>query len=307
MSAGDVLRQVAGQVAEAGGRIASAVTGTTGQSTKGGPTRRAVVLRAGRLTPHVVRVVLGGEFDDFEPRFTDSYVKLLFGVPGASYPDPLDMAAVRRDHPREEWPRPRTYTVRAFDAERGELTLDLVVHGDAGLAGPWAAAVRPGDVIHLLGPGGAFTPAPEADWHLLVGDDSALPAIAVILGKLPAGVPARVVVEVEGPEDEQPLPTAADALVRWVHRSAGGGRDALVRAARELPRPEGTPHAFLHGEADAVRQLRRWARLELGVPKELLSASGYWRCGRSDEDWRAEKQDWNRAVELDEQDASAAG
>ncbi|WP_459645613.1 siderophore-interacting protein [Kineococcus sp. NUM-3379] len=266
-----------------------------------------MVLRREDLTPHVVRLVLGGDLAGFAPGFADSYVKLLFGVPGVAYPEPLDVAEVRRTHPREHWPRPRTYTVRAFDAGRGELTLDVVVHGDEGLAGPWAAAARPGDVVHLLGPGGSYLPDPAADWHLLVGDDSALPAIAAALGHLPAGVPARVVVEVAGPGDEQPLPTAADAVVRWVHRSAGGGPEALVRAARDLDLPAGTPHAFLHGEADVVRRLRRWARAELGVPRELLSASGYWRRGRTDEDWRAEKPGWNQAVEADEQDLSPVG
>ena len=312
MSARDVVRGVVegsrAAVAAVTGAVAERVgPGGGGPGGKGGRTRRAVVVSAARPTPHLVRLVLGGDFDGFDPSaHADAYVKLLFPVPGVAYAEPFDVQAVRRDHPREEWPRPRTYTVRSFDAARGELTVDVVVHGDEGLAGPWAAAARPGDAIHVLGPGGGYAPEREADWHLLVGDDSALPAIAVALERLPAGAPARVVVEVEGPADEQELPTRADAVVRWVHRSAGGGPDALVRAAQELDRPAGLPHAFLHGEADAVRRLRRWARLELGVPKELLSASGYWRRGRTDEDWRAEKPEWNRAVEQDEQAASAA-
>ncbi|WP_345711322.1 siderophore-interacting protein [Kineococcus glutinatus] len=261
--------------------------------------------RVERLTPHLVRVVLGGDFTGFAPQHADSYVKLLFAPPGVSWPDPLDVAAVREQRPREEWPLLRTYTVRAFDAGRGELTVDLVVHGDEGLAGPWADRAQPGDVIHLLGPGGGYRPDPAADWHLLVGDDSALPAIAAALERLPADAVARVVVEVGSAADELPLPTpAADVTVRWVHRDTGGP-GALVAAARQAQRPAGTPHAFLHGEADAVRQLRRWARTELGVPAERLSASGYWRRGRTDEAWRAEKQEWNEAVAQDEASASA--
>ena len=158
----------------------------------------ATVLRTERLTPHMIRVVLGGDgLADFGAgAYTDHYVKLLFPRPGVAYPVPMDMTAVRRDFPREQWPRQRSYTVRSWDAGARELTIDFVYHGDEGLAGPWAAAARPGDEVMFLGPGGAYAPSPDADWHLLVGDESALPAIAAAVERLPAGAPARVFVEV---------------------------------------------------------------------------------------------------------------
>ena len=81
----------------------------------------------------------------------------------------------------------RSYTVRAWDPERHLLTLDFLVHGDRGVAGPWAARTQPGDTLEIMGPGGAYAPAPEADWHLMVGDDAVLPAIAVSLSRVPAG------------------------------------------------------------------------------------------------------------------------
>src|SRR5918999_4970166 len=147
------------------------------------------VRRTEWLTPGMVRVVAGGEdlarFPDTP--YTDRYVKIVFPRPVVYYPEPFDMEAIHAELPREQWPALRTYTVRALDRAAGELTIDFVVHGDRGLAGPWAAAAREGDLLRLLGPGGAYLPDPDADWHLLVGDESALPAIAAACERVPAG------------------------------------------------------------------------------------------------------------------------
>src|SRR5687768_15359209 len=126
--------------------------------------RRVSVLSTERLTPHMVRVVVGGEaLRDFGAgEFTDHYVKLQLPAPGAGYGADVDLDAIRATRPRDEWPRTRTYTVRDWDAERLALTIDFVVHGDSGVAGPWAAAARPGDTLQLFGPGGAYSPSPDA-------------------------------------------------------------------------------------------------------------------------------------------------
>ena len=263
--------------------------------------RLATVLRTSRPTPHLVRVVLGGDgLAGFAPTFADAYVKLVLPPAGAPYTAPFDMDAVQAEHPREWWPCLRTYTVRGWDPVAGELVLDVVVHGDEGLAGPWARAARPGDVVQLLGPGGAYAPSGDVDWHLLAGDETALPAIAASLERLPAGAVARVFVEVADAAEEQPLPSAPGVELTWVHR-AGLPGEALVAAVRGAALPAGSLHAFVHGEAGFVRELRRFLRVERSVPRGQLSASGYWRLGRTDEGWRAEKAQWNAAVEADEQ------
>ncbi|WP_433529443.1 siderophore-interacting protein [Micromonospora sp. CA-263727] len=261
------------------------------------------VLRTDRPTPHVVRLLLGGEELVGLPvgEFTDHYIKFVLPAAGVAYSGPLDLAAMRRDLPREQWPRLRAYTVRDWDTVAGEITVDVVHHGDAGLGGPWAAALRPGDEVMFVGPGGAYAPSPDADWHLLVGDESALPAIATSLARLPAGAPAHVFVEVDGPADEQPLPSPGEVRLTWLHRGGAPVGEALVAAVRGLDFPPGLVHAFVHGEANFVRQLRRLLRVERGVPSEWLSISGYWRRGLDDEGWRATKSDWNRQVEADEQ------
>ncbi|WP_420814705.1 siderophore-interacting protein [Kineococcus siccus] len=267
--------------------------------------RRGVVQRVERLTPQMVRVVLGGsDLADFTAPEADSYVKLVFPVPGVAYAQPLDVAAEKASRPREEWPVLRTYTVRAVDPVAGELTIDFVHHGDAGLAGPWAAAAQPGDEIWLMGPGGDYSPSPGAPWHLLVGDASALPAIAASLAAMPAGATAVAVVEVASAAEQQVLTSPADLRLHWVH-SPAPDPDALAAALRTLDLPPGVPHAFLHGEADSVRQVRRFVRTELQVPRELTSASGYWRRGRTEEGWRTEKAGWKAAVEQDDAAATA--
>jgi NADPH-dependent ferric siderophore reductase len=250
------------------------------------------------LTPRMVRVVLGG--DDLEGfgagEFTDHYVKLLFPPDGAPYAPPFDPAEIKGTYPREQWPRTRTYSVRAWDAERRRLTIDFVVHGDAGVAGPWAARAKPGDRLQLFGPGGAYTPDPSAPWHLLVGDPSVLPAIAASLARIPASVPVFVVVEVDGPDDEIALETPGDLDLRWVHREDG----ALAAAVGDLALPDGAGQCFVHGEATPVREVRKHLLLDRGVDAADLSVSGYWKRRRTEEEWRDDKAEWRRQAEQDQ-------
>lgn len=246
--------------------------------------RRATVLETRRLTARMVRVVLGGEgLRGFEAgAFTDHYVKLRL-------PDAQGTT------------RTRTYTVRDWDADALRLTIDFVVHGDTGVAGPWAARARPGDEVELLGPGGAYAPDPSADWHLLVGDASVIPAIAASLARIPEGVPVQVVVEVDGAAERQPLSSPGDLRLTWVHRSAGPGEepDLLTEAVRGLERLPGRGQAFVHGEASSVRAVRRHLVVERGMDPAALSASGYWKLRRTEEGWREDKAQWRRLADAD--------
>lgn len=278
------------------------------------PGRRSPSLKIGqvhrveRLTPHMTRIVLGGDgLADFTAgECTDHYVKLVFPVEGVTYPEPFDLGRIREELPREHWPRMRTYTVRRWDADTRELTVDVVLHGDEGLAGPWAMRVRPGDEISFAGPGGGYAPSADVDWHLMAGDESAIPAIAASVERLPAGARAHVFIEVSGPEEEQKLEPSGDAVVTWLHRGDARVGEALVRAVTELEFPPGEVQAFVHGEAGFVKELRRLLLKERGVPRELVSISGYWRLGHDEDRWQATKRDWNRQVE-EEQDAQPAG
>ena len=251
----------------------------------------------------MTRVVLGGDgLAQFATRGqTDHYVKLLFPAPGVTYPEPLDVRRIREEFPREQWPTSRTYTVRDWDAETSELSLDFVIHGDEGLAGPWAANAKPGDAIHFSGPGGGYAPDPEADWHLLAGDESALPAIAAAVEVLPTSAVAHVFVEVEDAAEEQKLDAPEGAVVTWVHREGAPVGEKLVAAVTALEFPEGTPHVFVHGEAGFVKELRRLLRVEKALPLDRLSISGYWRLGHNEDGWQSSKREWNQQVEAEQE------
>ncbi|QFZ19361.1 siderophore-interacting protein [Saccharothrix syringae] len=261
------------------------------------------VLRTEWITPRMVRVVLGGDgLADFATGpHTDSYVKLLFPRDGVTYPEPFDIGVVRETMPREQWPSTRTYTVRRWDPEARELWIDFVVHGDSGLAGPWAARARPGDLLHFAGPGGAYSPDPAADWHLMAGDESAWPAIAAAVEALPPGARAVVLAEVGGPEDEQAVATAGDVELVWLHRGDRPRGRPVVEAVGKLDFPDGLVHVFVHGEANMVKELRGHLRLDRGVPRDRMSISGYWRLGADEDGWQSSKREWNQRVEQEQE------
>jgi NADPH-dependent ferric siderophore reductase len=267
--------------------------------------KTATVIRTEQLSPTLTRVILGGNgLQQFAHRgFTDSYVKLSFLTPGVEYPQPFDLERVRAELPQEHWPVVRTYTVRRWDAEAAQLAIDFVVHGDAGIAGPWAASAQPGDEVLFSGPGGAYAPAIDADFHLYIGDESALPAIAAALEALPVDAAGQVLVEVHDAASEIPVSAPAGVAVTWIHSGPRPIGEALVEAAENLEFPAETVDAFVHGEAGFVKDLRKLLRVDRGVPRDRLSISGYWRVGATEEGWRAGKAEWNRQAEEIEQTA----
>lgn len=250
------------------------------------------VLDASWVTRSMRRLILGGPgFDAFLERdngFTDRYVKLVFLRPDVTYPEPLDLELARETLPHDAWPVLRTYTVRWIDREARAIAIDFVVHGDHGIAGPWAARASAGDRIHLLGPGGAYAPAAEPDWHLVVGDDAALPAVSAALEAMPSGRLVHAFIEVDGPSDEQSIASAADLRLTWLHRdgAAPGTTDLLASAVRSLDWPGGRAQAFVHGESSLLKALRSYLRDERSVDPADLSISGYWRCGANEEGFR---------------------
>jgi NADPH-dependent ferric siderophore reductase len=264
------------------------------------------VISTQRLSPQLVRVVLGGPGLDgiAVPAGADSYVNAFFVPDAAPYDVPFDDEAVR-ELPREQRPYPRRYTVRSWDAEQQRLTIDFVVHGDVGRAGRWAQRAQPGDRLQFRGPAGGWSPDPAADSYLLVGDESALPAIAACLEVVPTGRRVVAVVEVEDGAGEIALTSPGDLTVVWVHRaSATGPVEDLLPAAVAALDPladtlPGTVSAFVHGEAVATRAVRRHLLEHDLVRREQLSCSPYWRRGHDDEEWRAVKGAWTREVEAD--------
>ncbi len=269
--------------------------------------KTGVVTRVEQLTPHMVRIVVGGPglAEVRAGEFTDHYVKVIFPQPGVDYPEPFDPGAIRETMPREAWPVVRTYTVRKWLPELPELWLDFVVHGDEGIAGPWARAAKPGDRVLFQGPGGGYAPDPAAAWHLIAGDESALPAIAASLEGMPADAKVHAFLEVEGPEEEQKLETPANAEITWLHRGDRPCGELLVAAVRGFAWPEGDVQAFVHGEANCVKDLRRFLRVEKQIPMRQLSISGYWRRGMNEDGWQKSKPEWNQQIEAEQETPAA--
>lgn len=272
---------------------------------------RLTVVRTEPVAPSMLRIVLGGPgFVDYLDRdralpqeYTDKYAKLVFLADGYDYPEPLDLDVVKATMPQEAWPLLRTYTIRWVDTDAQELAIDFVVHGagaddDHGVAGPWAVQAEPGDVIHLRGPNGGYAPDPVADWHLFVGDEAGLPAIATSLEALPPGARAVAFVEIGGPGDEIDLTTAADLDMHWLHRGdAPAGTTALLDdAVRAFEWPAGRVQAFVHGESALLKSVRPHVLVDRGVARADVSVSAYWRRGATEEGFRVWKSEQTEAV-----------
>lgn len=258
------------------------------------------VVEVVRLTPRLVRIVLGGEgLAGYTPTdWTDQYVNALFVPDGAPYEVPFDADEARQLEPRHR-PVGRRYTIRWWDPTTRRVAIDFVVHGDVGTAGRWAANARPGDRLQFVGPSGGYAPDATADVHLLVGDESAIPAIAASLERIPEGHPAIAVLVVDDEDHHLDLACPGDLDVTWVHRQDAVEPEHLVRAVESLVLPPGRVDVFVHGEAAEVRAVRRHLFVDRGIPREGTSISPYWRRGHDDEQWREVKRDWLAAWETD--------
>ena len=247
------------------------------------------VLRREQLSPHLVRIVLTGEqFEAFVPNeSTDKYVKIYFAKPELGLTPPFDLAALRDTLAPEDLPVTRTYTVREVDAEARTLSIDFVVHGTEGLAGPWADTAEPGDLVSFSGPGGGYAPEHDAAWHLFAGDQSALPAIASALASLPATAEGLAFIQVADASEIIELTAPSAVSVRWLF---GEEPSILVAAVDEATWLEGRPQIFAHGERSAMKGLRDVFTAR-GVQRSELSLSGYWARGRTEDRFQAEKRE----------------
>lgn len=264
------------------------------------------VARTRRVSPSVQRITFRaarpGGLAEFASGGRDQRFKLFFPQPGQERAlVPVDAGdgwyAAWRGMDPDRRALMRTYTVREQRRELGEVDVDFAVHAEAGPAGGWALQALAGDRLTALGPSVAdnagidFRPPPETDWILLAGDETALPAIAGILDRLGPGSVVRAWIEIGHSEDVQDLRTWADAEITWLVRGAGAGR-SLGSAIRDARLPDGTPYAWIAGEAAEVRALRRHLVGTTpdgrGIDRRRVTFTGYWKRGASEEDLLAE-------------------
>ncbi|MGO3886902.1 MAG: siderophore-interacting protein, partial [Mycetocola sp.] len=254
-------------------------------------TRTLEVRRVEDVTPGMRRVTLGGPqlaahvadngfpVDAFRSDGFDDEFKLILQHPDAPHPvGPTQADGVL------SWPRGddhllfRTYTVRRWDPVNGEIDVDLVRHG-VGPATTWANRVTPGESVQIAGPKSS-APHPEgADWTLIGGDDTALPAIARWLENWPAGAKAQVFIEIAHDSHRQDLPIPDGVELTWLSRNGAepGTTTLLHDAITNAPWWDGTVFAWVAGETLSLIPIRRWLRGTKNLPKAQVEVAGYWR------------------------------
>ena len=242
--------------------------------------REARVVRVTDLTPHMRRITFAGadlaRYDAF-----DMHLHLIIPPPGQPPQWPVPGVDGIPVWPQGEGaPALRTYTIRHIDVAAGELDIDFVMHPDSGPGAAFAERARTGDVVGLLGPGGRS--AGEADWTLLAGDETGLPAIGRILARLPETATGIAVIEVDGPADEQVLARPEGVALRWLHRNGApaGSTTLLADAVRAIPIPrDRSVFAWAATEFDAFKALRAHWRKTCGLTRDQHLAVAYWRRG----------------------------
>jgi NADPH-dependent ferric siderophore reductase len=243
--------------------------------------RRLEVLRVVDLTPRMRRITVGGpQLAGFVSLGADDHVKLLFPQNAAEQAamENLVLGAGKDNGPM---PAMRDYTPRRYDLDALELDIDFVLHGD-GPASTWAEQAKPGQFLHIGGPRGSMIVPDIFDSYLLIGDETALPAIARRLEGLAPNRRALVVIEVENGAEQQRLESPAQVDVIWVLRE--GGQDHLLTTVKQLTIPGGSLYAWVATESKMSRQIRRVLLDEQGLDEKFVKAVGYWRLDDSDEE-----------------------
>jgi NADPH-dependent ferric siderophore reductase len=240
------------------------------------------VVAVQRITPHMVRVTLGGEdLNGFVTSGFDDHVKLFFPLPGEQRPT---LPAVPRSDPATPGIAPspiaRDYTPRRHQAASSTLDIEFALH-DSGPATAWAARARRGDSLGVGGPRGSFIIPADFACHVLIGDETALPAISRRLEELPPGVQAIVVAEVDDVADQQNFAAAARVDTIWIHRlgAAPGSAGPLLDAVRELILPAADVFSWVACESTVAKALRSHFLNDRRFPKDRVKAAGYWKRG----------------------------
>ncbi|BCL74794.1 siderophore-interacting protein [Jeongeupia sp. HS-3] len=244
--------------------------------------RLITVRKAERIAPHMLRVTFADEsLCDFTSASHDDHVKLFFPTPGQVAPvlPTLDESGLVYADDAER-PVTRDYTPRSFDPVAGELVIDFALHGD-GPAASWAEQARPGQTLGTAGPKGSFVVPDDFDWYLLIGDETALPAIGRRLAELPVGAQAIVIVEVGGAGEEIVMPSEAQVSLSWLHRNgeAAGTPARLVDAVRALALPDGEGYVWAAAELSVIGAIRKVLVDEKGVDRKRIRAASYWKHG----------------------------
>lgn len=242
--------------------------------------RTLTVKRTVELSPSMRRITLtGDDLAGFLSASFDDHLKLMVpDTQGAELNMPVAGPAGLVFEEGKPKPAMRDYTPRRYDPATNELDIDFVLH-HAGPATDWAAQAEPGHVAGIAGPRGSFLVPTAFDWHLLIGDETAIPAIARRLEELPAAAKAIVIIKVKSDAAKLELSSQCQLDVQWVNEAsaAGEGMGAFESAVRNITLPEGEGYAWAAGEYSEIKAVRQALTEELGIDKSRIRAASYWR------------------------------
>ena len=233
--------------------------------------RELVVIKKSLITPHMLRVTLGGKEISSLPEDQESgYVKLIF--------------------PREEQkPLLRTYTIR--HQRKSEIDIDFVLHEDGGPASTWAKHAQINDKILVGGPGPKKLIQEASDWKIIIGDMTALPAISVNLEKLPDDTKGYAILEVVSEDDIQPLKHPNGIELKWlINPHPGDNNTLLLDAIKALAWPKGSISVWTACEFNSMKAIRSFFKSEKGIEKDKLYISSYWKLGSNEDQHKLVKQ-----------------
>jgi NADPH-dependent ferric siderophore reductase len=172
----------------------------------------------------------------------------------------------------------RRYTVRSVDRVHGQLEVDFFLHHTDGPGARWAERARPGDMVGAAGPSGGGIGA--ADWYLIAGDETALPAIARILEALPETAEGAVFIEVADEAERQRIDCPADVTVHWLYRNAfaNSPRPDLLDVVANIDFSPADKSAFVWVgcEARMAKKIRTHLRNERDLTKQQYLVVAYW-------------------------------
>jgi NADPH-dependent ferric siderophore reductase len=229
--------------------------------------RTLTIKQVDKIAAHMIRVVLSGDLEGFTSLGFDDHVKLFFPDGTTNAEGAPNMLG-------------RDFTPRRYDAANKTLEIDFAIH-DAGPATRWAEQAKPGQPLSIGGPRGSFIIPTTYDWHLLIADETGLPAIGRRLAELPPGTRVVVLGEVDGLTDELAFKTEANVTVTWAHRNgaAAGASDVLAKTLTTLKMPPGGYYAWVACESLIAKTLRRQLLADHGANPKWMRAAGYWRRG----------------------------
>lgn len=235
------------------------------------------VVRVETLSPLMRRITLGGpDLEGFASPGYGDHIKAFFFPPGQAPVKPQMLPDGIAFPDGVARPAARDYTPRRFDPGTMALDIDFVLHGD-GPASAWAARAKVGDQLLIDGPRGTLVIPPTFDWYLLVGDETALPAIGRRIEELPEGTRVVALVEVAGRDEQQVFDTRAALTMVWLHRDGRApGTPGLEAALAALDLPQGQPYCFAAAEGAVTRAIRRHLTEERGFDAGFVRAAGYW-------------------------------